>query len=150
MTEFTGRHVAAIFVGAFGVIIGVNVVLAWQAVATFPGLEVENGYIASQTFDAERRAQEALGWTLTAAHDADGLRLRLTGADGAPARVASIVALVGRPTEAAEDRHPELAFDGRDWTAPVQLGRGKWMLLVEATAEDGTRFRQRLDLFVNG
>ena len=59
--KLTGWHVLAIFVGAFGVIIGVNVALAWNAVATFPGLEVDNSYIASQTFDDRREAQEALG-----------------------------------------------------------------------------------------
>ena len=57
--KLTGWHVLAIFVGAFGVIIGVNVALAWNAVATFPGLEVDNSYIASQTFDDRREAQEA-------------------------------------------------------------------------------------------
>ena len=62
--EITGRHVLLGMVGAFGVIITVNVVMAWQAVSTFPGLEVKNSYVASQTFDAERKAQLALGWVL--------------------------------------------------------------------------------------
>ena len=54
------------FVAAFGVIIGVNLVLALSAVRTFPGLEVKNSYVASQTFDERRAAQEALGWTVSA------------------------------------------------------------------------------------
>ncbi len=29
--QFTGRHAAMVFVGAFSVIIGVNLVLAWSA-----------------------------------------------------------------------------------------------------------------------
>ena len=62
MAQLTGRHVLAIAVASFGVIIGVNVLLAVNAVSTFPGLEVENSYVASQTFDVERKAQEALGW----------------------------------------------------------------------------------------
>ena len=36
--RLTGRHVLAIAVGAFGIIIGVNLVMAWQAISTFPGL----------------------------------------------------------------------------------------------------------------
>ncbi len=52
---------AACHRSAFAVIIAVNLVLAFKAVRTFPGLEVENSYVASQTFDAERTAQEALG-----------------------------------------------------------------------------------------
>ncbi len=57
--EFTGRHAAAVFVGAFAVIIAVNVALAVSAVRTFPGLEVANSYVASQEFNARRAAQEA-------------------------------------------------------------------------------------------
>ena len=102
MRELTGKHVLAITVGFFGVIIAVNMVLAVQAVRTFPGLEVANGYVASQTFDADRKAQEALGWTLT--HDYEGGRLSIDirkGAGAAP--VASLDVLLGRTTEAGED-----------------------------------------------
>ena len=64
--KLTGWHVLAIFVGCFSVIVTVNLTLAYNAVATFPGLEVKNSYVASQHFDAERRAQEALGWDVRA------------------------------------------------------------------------------------
>jgi len=39
--QFTGKHALAVFVAAFGVIIAVNLVLAYSAVKTFPGLEVK-------------------------------------------------------------------------------------------------------------
>ena len=48
----TGRKVLLIAVVAFGVIIGVNVLMAVKAISTFPGLEVQNSYVASQVFDA--------------------------------------------------------------------------------------------------
>ncbi|MCB1313657.1 MAG: FixH family protein, partial [Sedimentitalea sp.] len=35
--EFTGKHALLLFVGAFGVIIAVNIALAVSAVRTFPG-----------------------------------------------------------------------------------------------------------------
>ncbi len=54
----TGWHVLAMFVAFFGVIIAVNITMAWKAISTFPGLEVENGYVASQSFDAEMAAQK--------------------------------------------------------------------------------------------
>ena len=78
MRELTGRHVLGITVTAFAVIIGVNLVLAYKAVSTFPGLEVANGYIASQTFDAERKAQVALGWTAVPEYRDGRLTLALT------------------------------------------------------------------------
>ena len=52
--ELTGRHVLIITLAAFGVIIAVNLVMAFLAVGSFPGLEVKNSYVASQDFDRER------------------------------------------------------------------------------------------------
>ena len=46
-TEITGWHVLAVFGLAFGVIISVNVILAVNAVKTFPGLEVKNSCSSS-------------------------------------------------------------------------------------------------------
>ena len=148
MAELKGRHVLAITVGAFGIIIGVNVVMAVQAVRTFPGLEVANGYVASQSFDAERKAQEALGWTVTPAYDGGRLTLTMTDAEGLPAQVRKLEVLVGRATEAREDRTPDFVRVAGIWEADVALARGKWMLKVVAEAPDGTIFRQRLELFV--
>ena len=148
MGELTGRHVLAITVGAFGIIIAVNMVMAVQAVRTFPGLEVANGYIASQTFDAERKAQLALGWTAVPEYRDGRLTLAVTDAEGLPAVVKSIDVLVGRTTASNDDVRPEMTRVAGLWEVPLSLGHGKWMLKVEAVAEDGTLFRQRLDLFV--
>jgi nitrogen fixation protein FixH len=60
----TGPKVFAMFAIGFGIIITVNLTLAFQAVATFPGLETRNSYVASQSFDRDKRAQDALGWTV--------------------------------------------------------------------------------------
>jgi len=60
MGELTGKHVLGITVGAFSIIIAVNVLMAFKAVSTFPGLEVANSYVASQTWDADMAAQKAL------------------------------------------------------------------------------------------
>ena len=103
--EITGRHVTVMFGAAFSVIIGVNVLLATKAVSTFPGLEVKNSYVASQTFDADRAAQEALGWTVDA-RIVDG-HLRLAFAEGVGTVEPVITkALLGRATHVNEDRTP--------------------------------------------
>lgn len=146
----TGRKVLAIAVAAFAVIIAVNLVMAFKAVSTFPGLEVNNSYVASQVFDAERKAQEALGWTLTESHSDGVLRLAFRDRDGLPVAVERLSAVVGRTTEAAQDLRPDFAWQNGDYVAPVPLEPGKWMILLEAFAEDGTRFHQRLDLLVKG
>jgi nitrogen fixation protein FixH len=149
MREITGRHVALGMIGAFGVIIAVNLVLAWQAVATFPGLEVENSYVASQTFDADRRAQEALGWTAETRLEGGVLTVAFTNRAGLPAAVAGIAGRFGRATSAAEDQTPDFQRIGpATFAAPVAAGRGVWILHLSATAEDGTAFRQRVRIRV--
>ncbi len=146
----TGWHVLAMFVAFFGVIIAVNIGLAWQAISTFPGLEVANGYVASQTFDADRAAQQALNWSLTPTYVADAQQLRLAFVDaaGQPVAVAALAVLVGRTTETSKDMRPDFAQVNGVYVAQAALGPGKWMMAVEAQAADGTRFHQRLDLHV--
>lgn len=146
--QITGRHVFFGFAAAFGVIIAVNLVLAWQAVATFPGLEVKNSYVASQEFDVRKAAQEGLGWTVRADHVGGLLVLRITDADGVPVRAAKLDAVLGRATHVAEDSRPDFQFDGMAYVAPVALADGNWNIRMTAIAEDGTEFQQRVVLHV--
>ncbi|WP_163848629.1 FixH family protein [Pseudooceanicola aestuarii] len=143
-----GWHVGTGFVAAFGVIITVNLVMATQAVRTFPGLEVKNSYVASQEFDRRRAAQEALGWTILADWQDGMVHLSITDTAGAPVRVRDLQAVVGRATHVAQDVTPVLAFDGARYVAPLDLGPGNWNLRMLAVAEDGTEFRQRVILHV--
>jgi len=146
----TGRKVFAIFAGAFAIIIGVNLFMAWNAVGTFPGLEVKNSYVANQTFDVERAAQEALGWETSAAIEGTEVQLTILGPGGAPARVEKIEATIGRPTQRTDDQ--VLTFRQNDLgvhLAEVEpLDFGKWDVRFVATAVNGTRFRQRLQIIL--
>ncbi len=124
MAEITGRHVLVFTVGAFGIIIAVNVVMAWKAISTFPGLEAKNTFVASQQFDARRAAQEALGWSVATAHERGKVKLVITDAAGAPVEVAALDVLIGRPTEAKDDVRPEFAFVNGLYEATVDLPPG--------------------------
>ncbi|MFN0115219.1 MAG: FixH family protein [Paracoccaceae bacterium] len=148
--ELTGWHVLAITVAFFGVVVAANVTLAVKAVGTFPGLEVANSYVASQSFDRDRRAQEALGWSVAPDYAPGRLVLAFTGADGRPAGVRELSVRIGRATEARDDRTPVFVADRGVWSADVTLPPGKWVVFVEAHAGDGTLFRKRLDLSVRG
>lgn len=148
--EFTGKHAAAVFIGAFAVIIGVNIVLAYSAVKTFPGLEAKNSYVASQEFDLRRNAQEALGWSVRAdARDGEVI-LSITDAQGDPVQVAELSAIVGRSTHVRDDVEPDFIYDGRAYVAPVDLASGSWNIRMIAKANDGTEFAQRVILHVRG
>ncbi len=150
MTELTGRHVLVITVSAFAVIIGVNFLLAFKAVSTFPGLEVKNSYVASQGFNDRKAAQEALGWKMQPAYENGRMTLAFVDRDGMPMPVTDLEVLVGRTTEASEDRWPSFAAIGPVYEAEVPLARGKWMVKVTARSLDGVLFEQRSELHVRG
>lgn len=143
MTEVKGWHVFAGFAGAFGIIIAVNLTLAYKAVATFPGLEVSNSYVASQSFDDDRTAQLALGWDVSAQLQGHELSLVILE-DGAAIAPAIETATFGRATNVAYDETPAFEFDGTALRAPVVGGDGNWNLRLRAIAEDGTVFQQRI------
>ncbi|PHQ98040.1 MAG: nitrogen fixation protein FixH [Marinosulfonomonas sp.] len=142
--ELTGRKFFLIIASFFGVIITVNVFMAYQAVSTFPGLVTSNSYVASQTFNDERAAQLALGWDVKGVV-ADGvLTLSIVDSDANPVPVAKLDAILGRATHVSEDTTPAFEFDGTAYVAAVDLAPGNWNLRMIAIAQDGTQFRQRV------
>lgn len=141
--KITGWHVFGIFFLAFGTIIAVNLTLAYNAVVTFPGLEVKNSYVASQNFNSDRDAQVALNWTVAAHLDGETLTLDIFK-DGEPVQASIEKALFSRATMATDDQSPTLVFNGYNYTAPVVADDGNWNLRLEARAENGTLFKQRI------
>ncbi|MCF2905864.1 FixH family protein [Octadecabacter sp. CECT 8868] len=149
MAPLTGRKVFFGMAGAFAIIISVNLFLAYSAVQTFPGLEVKNSYVASQNFDADRDAQLALGWTVSAEVIGEELHLNITDEDGRPVEVTELDGTFGRATSVRDDQTPEFLFTGVNYTAPVTTSAGNWNLRMVAVAEDGTAFRQRIVVLVH-
>ncbi len=146
----TGWHVLAIFAGCFGIIIAVNLTLAFQAVNTFPGLVTKNSYIASQSFDADRAAQDALGWELETSLQGGELRLKITDTAGQPVRPIVHKATLGRATHVADDMSPDLRWIDDALVAPAPVAKGYWTLWLELEAPDGTPFRRRIPLDAKG
>ncbi|PHQ86912.1 MAG: nitrogen fixation protein FixH [Thalassobium sp.] len=144
----TGRKVFFGMSAAFGVIIAVNLFMAYSAVRTFPGLEVKNSYVASQNFDRDRAAQEALGWSIHAEVHQEELQLAITNDVGQPVEVAELTGTFGRATSVRDDQIPDFVFDGTLYRAPVATSAGNWNLRFEAMAKDGTMFRQRVVVLV--
>lgn len=148
MTEIKGWHVLAGFGLAFGVIIAVNLTLAFNAVRTFPGLEVKNSYVASQSFDENRAAQEALSWDVSAEVTDGLLRLEIRE-DGTAIAPEIVEATFGRATSVAQDQVPDFTYRGSAYLAEVEAGAGNWNLRVKLLADDGTLFQQRIVVRVN-
>lgn len=147
MAEIKGWHVLVVFVLAFGVIIAVNVTLAYNAIRTFPGLEVKNSYIASQSFEQNRRAQLSLGWDVSALVR-DGL-LELTVTEkGQPIAPVIESAILGRATHVAQDQTLDFVFDGTAFVSPIDVLPGNWNLRLRLRADGGELFSQRLQVKV--
>lgn len=107
---FTGRHMLMVMVAFFGVVVGVNLVMARLAISTFSGTVVDNSYVASQEFNTwlgEARAQRALGWKVAVDVDA-GRHVVVTTRTGAYP-VASVTAVASHPLGRIPDQ--ALIFD---------------------------------------
>jgi len=148
--ELTGRKVFAIMATGFSVIIGVNITMAYSAISTFPGLVVKNSYVASQNFDRERSAQEALALQIAAGYDAGQIRIVVDSLAVVPVGIKSLSATVGRATHARSDLTLDLHKADGVFSAPAVLEPGAWVLRLRGEAQDGTPFRQDLGLAVRG
>ena len=133
--RFTGKHMAAILVAGFGVVIAVNLTMASYAVGGFHGTVVDNSYVASQKFNTwleEAEQARALGWQAEAARGEDGFVTVTT--TGVP-EGAVLSAELRRPLGTRD--HANLAFgpvgEGRVRSVePVAAGRWTVRLFIEA------------------
>ncbi|MGY6535395.1 MAG: FixH family protein [Pararhodobacter sp.] len=148
--RMTGGKVVGIFFGAFGLILSVNLFMAYSAVSTFPGLEVRNSYIAGRGFNERMAAQQALGWEVSVEVGEGELRVHFTDADGQPVAVSDMTATLGRATHTRDDIAPDFSYERGTFTAPVALENGNWNLRLVATAPDGTAFQQRISFTHRG
>ncbi len=148
-SQFTGRHMAAILVAFFGVVIAINLVMATFASRTFGGMIVENSYVASQKFNGwleKARAEKALGWSLAVKR---GARDRLEASLGAGARPidgAEMAAVAHHPL----GRMPERSLRFRNigagrYESVSPLPAGRWIVRVSVRVE-GRSLHQIVDL----
>lgn len=141
-SEFTGRHMTAVLVGSFGIVVAVNLAMATLATRGFGGVVVENSYVASQKYNGwldQARKQQALGWSVQVKRQRSGtIALALHGVpDGA-----TVTAQLRRPLGEAE--MTELAFaaaaPGRlVSTTPVAAGRWIARIAIVAGADRWTQ-----------
>ena len=148
---FTGWHMLAIVCHFFGTIIAVNLVMAFVATGTFPGLVVENSYVASQHYDellADARAQDAAGWSYDLGAEDGFVRARIAR-HGAPLNDLSVAAHVGRPSTTQEDRTIAFAFgpDGA-YRSNEALPPGLWEVDLEAARDGAIVFRETREVYV--
>jgi nitrogen fixation protein FixH len=135
---FTGRRMAAIFVGGFAVVIAVNLLMASLAVGSFHGTVVDNSYVASQNYNGwlkQAAASKALGWQAVPHRRADGRVV--VEALGVPAG-ALVSGTAQRPLGTRADLPLTFTPHGKgSWVSNESLGDGRWQvrLAIRASGE---------------
>ncbi|WP_245806082.1 FixH family protein [Erythrobacter donghaensis] len=134
-STFTGRHMAAIFVGGFAVVIAVNLFMAYNAVGGFHGTVVDNSYVASQSYNgwiAKAEASKALGWQAVPHRRADG---RVVVETIAVPEAAAITAAAERPLGAREAAALSFLPEGQGrWLSTQAIAPGRWQLHIAIRA----------------
>lgn len=157
--RLTGRHVLALFVLFFGVVLAVNVVMMRIAITTFSGVESEtpykNGLAYNTRLDGARR-QAALGWSVDARvqRSADGhVSVAVEAKDKAGKAITDLTGIVRfeRPTDKRLDREVEIvAKGGGRYAAEIDgIGVGLWEVVVLFGEGGPTEFESRNRLELN-
>lgn len=149
--EFTGKHMLAIMVAFFGVIIAVNIGMATLASKTWTGLVVKNSYVASQQFNGHLAAaaeQEKLGWQSGLTYQQGIIEFSLIDKNAKPITLDTIFVEIGRPAFEQQDQTIELtSVAAGKYRAKVALGIGTWAFSVRAKkGDDPYRLDIRLDV----
>lgn len=133
---FTGWHMAALLVTFFGVIITVNMTMAYFASSTWSGLVVQNTYIASQEFNGKAAAIRGMLAT--------GIKGKLEVKDGKivytltlpgdePVVADEVTAHFKRPVGEHQDFVATLISTGNGvYVAEHDVAHGHWIVEVKA------------------
>lgn len=150
-TEFTGYHMFAIICMFFGTIISVNMVLAYNAGATWTGLVVKNTYVASQFFNEKTKIleqQQALGWTSDVTYTDGQIRITLTDQDGAFIQSAALSAKIGHPAHESNDHKVSFTQIGELYVAETDLSGGLWQIDLSVLAQNGQAWNKSTRLVI--
>jgi len=136
---FTGRHMLAVMVIGFGIVIAVNFTMASFAVGGFHGVVVENSYVASQQYNdwlEKAEASKALGWEAQVSRGTDGFVIVDTSDVPAGAQV---TAQLRRPI--GEREYASLTFsaigEGK-FRSTQSVPTGRWIsrLFIETDGQE--------------
>jgi nitrogen fixation protein FixH len=148
--EFTGKHMLLITLSFFAVVIAVNLMLAFMARSSWPGLVVENSYIASQSFDKDlkiARRQHALGWQDRVTLTRNALDITITDHNGLPLTDLNVIAILKRPATDTQDVRLTPREDAHGvYSSPLTIGPGIWDadVTIEGAGQNAMRNVHRL------
>ncbi len=144
--KFTGKHMLLIMVCMFGVIISVNMTMAYFATQSWTGLVVKNSYVESQKFNKyleDGEKQDKLGWKSDLTSDKGLITLSFHDKAGQPIDNLQITAIAQRPVHEHEDKVLQLSLlsDGK-YSHKNSLSSGLWNIKVVARGKQKEMFKQ--------
>jgi nitrogen fixation protein FixH len=152
-----GHHVLMALVGFFGVMLIVNAIFVYFALATFSGGDTSNPYRKGLDYNETLAAAERLaarGWQTEIGYDdqAGRLSIRVRDRAGEPVTGLGLAAAVSRPATDKEDRAVGLTeAEPGVYAAEIRLTPGVWVISVAPSVETdpGTpAYRLKHRLFV--
>jgi nitrogen fixation protein FixH len=149
----TGRHVAMMFVGFFGIVVAVNFTMAFLARKSWTGLIVQNSYVASQHFNAEtqkREAMRALRYRLVVAQRGKSILLSLNDAKGFPLQITSGKLALGRGSTVQHDVTLDVSCQSNECSVPADLASGRWEGEAQLLLADGREWSEPVTLMLKG
>ncbi len=150
-TRLTGWMVLLYLLTFFGVVVGVNGVMIYEALSTMRGVDTESAYQAGRMFEQDMamlKAQDARHWQVDAKLTPmpDGTRLDLVARDGAGRVLTDMAASVNfeRPTDRGLDRKIALTEDlPGQFRGKTALIPGQWDLVIEISRHGQQLFRSK-------
>lgn len=152
-----GRHVLMVLVGFFGVMLIVNAIFVYFALATFSGGDTSNPYRKGLDYNETLAAAERLaarGWQSEIGYDDRAGRLSLSVRDreAVPVTGLGIEAALSRPATDKEDQAVILSeTEPGVYVAEIKLAPGLWVISVAPrNASDASEpvYRLKHRLFV--
>lgn len=136
-----------LIVAGFALVVIVNGIMVYVAMASFTGLQTEGYYQRGLDYNdvlASEAAEKKLGWSVTidvAETGKDRVHLSVRAADkaGNPLNGASVRVRLVRPVQAGHDMDVTLAAEGDGlYAAEVKLPmRGQWDILAQISHPSG-------------
>ena len=151
-SEITGRKVFAVVAAFFLIIFAANILLAWLALDSWPGLETKSSYEAGRVYQREidaSRQQASRNWRVKVHLERrdDGLLIRLEARDrdGAPVTGIGFAARFARPTTTRKDRSVTLSETEPGIYRGVvsAIEAGTWTVILEADNGSERLYRSR-------
>ena len=155
----TGRMVLFMLVAFFGVVIGVNVLMARLAIETLPGTEVDSAYSASLAYEKEIAAahdQDARAWKVNAhvQRGPDGgatVQVEARDNHGVPMSGLQFQGRFERPTDRRADQPvglTEVSSGIYRGNAPL-IAPGQWDLVLEGDVSGQRMFLSKNRVLLN-